>query len=155
MDIREARREELAEILAVQRLAFYDQACIYGNFSIRPLSVVLADIESGWEAQRYLVGIEGGRIVASARGRKEGGTCHVGNVIVRPDRQGLGLGKAILGALEDSFPDAERFELFTGALSSSNIAFYSKAGYIIFRRESAAGNEPELVFMEKAGRAAG
>lgn len=149
MDIREARREELAEILAVQRLAFYDQACIYGDFRIRPLSVGLADLEAGWEAHRYLVGAESGRIVASARGRPEGGTCHVGNVIVRPDRQGRGLGTAILAALESSFPEAGRFELFTGALSASNIAFYEKAGYRIFQRAAATVNEPELVFMEK------
>jgi GNAT superfamily N-acetyltransferase len=149
MDIQPARREDLAEILAVQKLAFYDQACLYGSFRIRPLLATLEEIEAGWSARRYLKGVEGGRIIASARGKADGDTCHIGNVIVRPDRQGQGLGKAILSALEDLFSEVKRFELFTGALSASNIAFYEKAGYRIYERQAAEGAEPELVFMEK------
>jgi GNAT superfamily N-acetyltransferase len=149
MTILPALREDIPEILALQKLAFYAQACIYSNFRIRPLRATIEDLESDWEVWTYIKGLQDGRIIASARGRMEGDTCHVGNVIVRPDMQGRGLGKAILAAIEAAFPEARRYELFTGALSTSNLAFYSKAGYRAFRRQAPAVGEPELVFMEK------
>jgi hypothetical protein len=51
-----------------------------------------------------------------------------------------------LNGLESRFPQAKRFELYTGAKSLRNIRFYSNAGYHVFRTE--AGN-PDMVFMEK------
>jgi GNAT superfamily N-acetyltransferase len=149
MTISRADRENLPEILALQKVAFYAQACLAENFLIRPLMTTLPDIESDFQTHLYLIGVEEGRIVASARGRESDGTCHVGNVIVRPDRQGQGLGKAILGAIEAAFPRVNRYELFTGAASAYNVGFYGRAGYSVFRRQPESASEPELVFMEK------
>jgi GNAT superfamily N-acetyltransferase len=149
MTIDNAKYENLPEILALQKVAFYAQACLADNFLIRPLMTTISDIERDFQTYRYLIGVEEGRIVASARGMESEGNCFVGNVIVRPDRQGRGLGKAILGAIEASFPRANRFELFTGAASSYNIGFYEKTGYRAFKRQAKSANEPELVFMEK------
>jgi ribosomal protein S18 acetylase RimI-like enzyme len=146
----EADIADAPEILALQKLAFYQEACRAGSFRIRPMLTSLEELEGSWGSHRYVKIVDAeGRIIASARGRMEGDTCHVGNVIVRPDRQGLGFGKAVLAGLEAAFPQANRFELFTAAASAPNIGFYQSRGYEIFLRRPPAANEPEMVFMEK------
>jgi hypothetical protein len=50
--------------------------------------------------------------------------------------------------LEELFPEAERYELFTGSMSEGNICFYKRLGYAVYREE---GLSPKvrIVFMEK------
>ncbi|MGQ7296776.1 GNAT family N-acetyltransferase [Quadrisphaera sp. KR29] len=56
---------------------------------------------------------------------------HVGRLVVAPDAQGRGLGRALLGAVEDEArrAGAVRLELFTGADSEGSIALYRRAGF--------------------------
>ncbi len=88
MTIETATRADIPEIIALQKLAFYDQACLARSFRIRPLLATIEDMEAQWDTYRYVKGVEDGRIIASARGKMDGSSCRVGNVIVRPDRQG-------------------------------------------------------------------
>jgi len=78
-------------------------------------------------AQRSLAG--------SVRGSQHGATCLVERLMVHPDHQRQGIGAALLHALEDRFPTAHRFELFTGHKSEDNIRLYQKLGYAEFHRE--------------------
>ncbi len=52
-----------------------------------------------------------------------------------PDRQGQGLGTALLTALHEQVPDAAAFDLFTGHLSGSNLRLYRRLGYRETHRE--------------------
>jgi ribosomal protein S18 acetylase RimI-like enzyme len=68
--------------------------------------------------------------------------------MVHPDLQGRGIGTRLMVAIEQLFPEARRFELFTGSLSVRNIALYKHLGYETFTTETVS-EKISLVFMEK------
>jgi hypothetical protein len=51
-------------------------------------------------------------------------------------------------SLEKAFPEADRFELFTGNKSMNNIRLYERLGYEAYREEDLS-LDVRLVFMEK------
>lgn len=67
--------------------------------------------------------------------------------MVRPTYQRHGLGARLLAAIEDAFPEASTFELFTGNLSEGNLRLYRSIGYREFKREPVPPYQ--LVFLEK------
>jgi hypothetical protein len=50
--------------------------------------------------------------------------------------------------IEDSFPTANRFELFTGKKSTDNIRLYKKLGYREYLQENLS-EKVQILFMEK------
>ena len=61
---------------------------------------------------------------------------HFGRLVVAPDRQGTGIGTALLLACEDAVPDGVRtIRLFTGAHSVENLRLYARLGYQPDREE--------------------
>ncbi len=153
MTIERAAPQEAAEILELQRLCYLREAERYDDFSIAPMTQTVEGMREDIAAQLVLVAREEGRIVGSVRGRLDGGTCHVGRLIVRPDCERRGIGSRLMAALEAAFPEAARFELFTGHRSDGNLRLYTRLGYREFRRQP-VHERLTLVYMEK-DRAAG
>jgi len=148
MTIEAACREDAASILALQKLCYQSEAALYDDYSIAPLRQSLPEIEAEFDTHLLLKAADGGEIVGSVRARAVGDTCHIGRLIVHPARQGAGIGTRLMQAVEEGFPQVERFELFTGAESLRNLHLYEKLGYRIFRREQVSGRLA-LVFLEK------
>jgi N-acetylglutamate synthase-like GNAT family acetyltransferase len=75
----------------------------------------------------------------------------VENVAVRPDCQGQGLGRRLLGLAEDEARRLRLIELrlYTNERYVSNIALYERLGYHQTHRQPLAGSETSLVFMQK------
>lgn len=147
-EIPRATGADAAEIHELQRLAYRSEAELYGDWSIPPLTEPLAETVRALAEQLVLKASVGGRIVGAVRGRLEGGTCHVGRLIVHPEAQGRGLGTQLMLALEAALPAARRFELFTGERSARNLHLYAKLGYRPFRTEPLSP-QVTLVFLEK------
>jgi ribosomal protein S18 acetylase RimI-like enzyme len=84
------------------------------------------------------------------RARLDDGTCHVGRLVVHPRLQRRGLGTRLMREIEASYPDARRYELFTGHLSAANLRLYRRLGYQEFR-EDAVSPALRLVYLEKPG----
>ena len=101
--IERAQLDDAAEILALQKLAYQSEAAIYDTDDIPPLTQTLAEMEADLERQTVLVARETGpagpAIVGSVRAHAQDGTCHVGRLIVHPDRQNRGLGTRLLELL--------------------------------------------------------
>ncbi|WP_067177050.1 GNAT family N-acetyltransferase [Microtetraspora niveoalba] len=156
IEIVRASPGDAGEILTLQRAAYVTEAQMYGDPFIAPLvesyEQVLAAIATGV----VLKAVEGARVVGSVRGRlpdparHEGGppvrpgrettsstgpACVVGRLVVAPDRQGNGIGTALLDALHAEIPEAAAFDLFTGHLSEGNLRLYRRLGYRETRRE--------------------
>jgi GNAT superfamily N-acetyltransferase len=81
---------------------------------------------------RILLGERGGVLLASAHLEKHDTTCHFGMFAVRPDRQGTGLGKAVLAEAERCARDAwgcRAMQMTVITLRTELIAWYERRGY--------------------------
>ncbi|HNY26274.1 MAG TPA: GNAT family N-acetyltransferase [Candidatus Sumerlaeota bacterium] len=141
---------DVEEILALQKTAFREEAELYNDFSISPMTQTLDEIRREFREKTFLKIVEAGRIVGSVRGDCDAaGVCSIGRLVVHPDCRNRGLGRRLMGAIEACFPDARKYRLFTGNKSVRNIALYEKLGYRrVESPVSAAGTG--LVFLEKS-----
>jgi len=146
--IADATPEDAEAILALQRVAYQQEAVLHDDFNIPPLTETLQDIRSAFVSHVFLKALLGDVIIGSVRGNCDAGTCHIGRLIVHPDFQGKGIGTRLLSGIENRFPDAVRFELFTGHKSRDNLRFYAKRGYVETDRR-VASDRVTLVYMQK------
>jgi phosphoribosylanthranilate isomerase len=146
--IETAGLEDLPDILALQKLAYYSEAVLNDDFGIPPMEQTQAGIEAEFRQRIFLKAIQGSRLVGSLRADLQDGTCHIGRVIVHPERQNLGIGTRLMHAIETHFTKAQRYELFTSKRSARNLYLYQKLGYQIFREE-ALNEKVQLIYLEK------
>ncbi|MEO5852239.1 MAG: GNAT family N-acetyltransferase [Nocardioides sp.] len=108
----------------------------------------LSDVQA-WLAQDTVLVVRAAeRLVGAVRGSREGDVWRVGRLMVAPDLRGRGLGRWLLGRIEESAPDGvTSYALVTGAGSTRNQRLYKKAGY-----RSRGGAEPGVVAMSKPRR---
>lgn len=148
MIIKKATIEDAKEILDLQKVAYISEAEIIGDFTIPPLHQTPSEIRAEFKHQIFLKVEHDDRIIGSVRIWREDKTCHIGKLIVHPNSQNRGIGKELLYAAEKQFPDAERYELFTGQKSKRNLHIYEKKGYRIFKKKRIS-EKLSLVFLEK------
>ena len=146
-----ANVDDAEAILALQKRAYESEARLYDDWTIPPLMQTLASLRNDLKNTCVLKYVQGGAIVGSVRGRIENGACQIGRLIVEPQRQGEGIGTALLQALEASFPNVDRFELFTGSKSERNIQLYRRCGFEITETKHISP-AVTLVFMVKPGK---
>jgi ribosomal protein S18 acetylase RimI-like enzyme len=139
---------DAAEILELQKLAYESEARLYNDWLIPPLTQTLESVRSEFDGKTFLKATVGGVLVGSVRAACEKDVCEIGRLIVHPDCQGQSMGTRMMRAIEASFPQADRFELFTGDRSAGNIRLYERLGYRIVRSERLSA-AVALVFMEK------
>jgi ribosomal protein S18 acetylase RimI-like enzyme len=86
----------------------------------------------GASASRILLCEQGGVLLASAHLEKHAATCHFGMFAVRPDRQGSGLGQAMLAEAERMARDewgCREMQMTVITLRTELIAWYERRGY--------------------------
>jgi ribosomal protein S18 acetylase RimI-like enzyme len=148
LPIDEAQIEDIPEIIALQRLAFRREASRTGDWGMPAQTQTVEDLAAEFLSLKLLVVRDGGRIIATGRAKFDGVTVHMGRLAVSPERQGRGLGTQLILALEASFPQATRFEIFTSEVSLDNIRLYERMGYREFARKKSP-TKAILVYMEK------
>lgn len=147
MEIIKAVITDAETILALQKRAYHSEAELNNDFSIPPLTQTLEQLRAEFSLKEILKVMVDGEIVGSGQAKIDNGTVFIGRIIVCPDFWGQGIGSGILQALESVFPEAIRYELFTGAKSHKNLAFYKSRSYRNFK--TAILGETELVYLEK------
>lgn len=136
MHIEQASLDDANEVLAVIRAAFTPVAAQYGDPDLPPVAESLASHRARYSDHVVLKAIDDGRIVGSVQGvERLGGVCIIERLVVLPEWQGRGIGRSLTRAIEESFPLATAFELFTGHRSSGTIRLYHSLGYAETRRE--------------------
>jgi tRNA (guanine37-N1)-methyltransferase len=122
------------ELLVLQRACWVQEAIENDRLDIPSLHESLDDVVRGIAEQQTWVVRDGARPVATVRGKPVGDAWEVGRLGVVPDLAGRGLGRFLLGWVEEHAPDDIRgFQLFTGALSARNLRMYGRAGYVLQR----------------------
>jgi GNAT superfamily N-acetyltransferase len=151
MKIENATLGDCSEILALQKKAYISEAVLYRDFNIPPLLQTLESIEEEFRKGIMLKCVEEDFIIGSVRAFRVETTCFIGKLIVDDLFQNKGIGKKLMQEIEMMFPDANRFELFTGHKSLKNISLYQKIGYNIFDQKE-INEHLTLVFLEKIVR---
>ncbi len=125
MKIEKAARDDLSDILALQKIAFKSEAEIYNDFSIQPLHQTIEEIQDEWKTHTFLkMTDEKGNIVGSVRAVAKERGCFIGKLIVHPEFQNRGIGRSLMSAIESQFDNSDFYELFTGSKSRKNISLY-------------------------------
>ncbi len=124
---------DAGELYTLQLACWVSEQQANPDVEIDALTETLADVEAWTARGTVLVAHSAGRLVGAVRGRLEGDDARVwavGRLMVAPDLQGRGLGRLLLGAVEEAGPaTATSYALLTGARSRRNRRMYQKAGY--------------------------
>ena len=147
--VQRARIEDLADILALQKMAFKDHGQVYCNCLIPPLTQTLSEIENEFKQKVFLKAIVNRNIVGSVRGFTRNDYCHIEKLVVDPDFQNRGIGKLLMIEIEKLFADTKLFKLWTGRDDDKNLYFYKKLGYKIVEDKQARNVPAEIVYLEK------
>ncbi|PWN01763.1 tRNA (guanosine(37)-N1)-methyltransferase TrmD [Nocardioides silvaticus] len=154
--ITKATPGDAGELLTLQRACWTQEAQVNPGVAIPALEESLDDVRA-WLAEwdTYVVR-RAGRMVGAVRGRldpEHPTAWDIGRVMVAPDLQGSGLGRALLEHIQAAAPAAATsYVLFTGAGSERNLRMYKKAG---FRLRSDIPAPPGAVVLTKPRRTHG
>ncbi|GAA0603678.1 bifunctional NAD(P)H-dependent oxidoreductase/GNAT family N-acetyltransferase [Kribbella sandramycini] len=128
--ITRATYADAAELTVLQRACWVDEAIANQTLDLPALHESLEQVSSGLDDWTVWVIRAGGRLVASARARREGDAWQIGRLMVAPDHRHRGLGRQLLAHAEQAAPPGtQTITLSTGAHSSRNQALYRQAGY--------------------------
>jgi tRNA (guanine37-N1)-methyltransferase len=122
---------DAGELLTLQRACWVQEALANDDLAhIPPLHESLQDVQAWLGEWSTWVVRSAGRLVGAVRGRLEGQAWDIGRIMVAPDLQGRGLGRALLTHIQAvAPPEATSYVLFTGARSTDNIRMYRRAGF--------------------------
>lgn len=148
VEIAQAKFDDLNEILELQKISYQKEGILYDDWTIPPLNQTLSEIMAEYENSVFLKAQYEDQIIGSVRASLDSGTCKIGRLIVHPNYQRKGIGSLLMKRIEASFPNAKRFELFTGTKSADNIRLYNKLGYKEFHKQDLS-QKVQIIFMEK------
>ena len=151
LKIQQADTQDLPNILELQKDCYISEAKLIDDYSIPPLTQDLASIKQDFDKTIILKGTIKRQIIASVRAYEVKSTCYIGRLIVHQYYQNKGLGRKLMQAIEERFPNCDRFELFTGEMSLKNLYLYNKLGYKEFKKERLS-EKVNLVFLEKQNK---
>lgn len=148
-NIKQADITDLKEILSLQKTAFMEVAKLMNNYEIPPLLQTIEDARNDFEQCVILKYISpDNQIIGSVRGNiYNANSCYIGKLIVHPDCQNQGIGKALMYEIEKYFPFCQKFTLFTGAETPNTLFLYKKVGYQVMYMKEVDGLH--LIYMEK------
>ena len=148
MIIIESDKNDLKDILELQKLSYQQEAHIYNDYNIPPLKQTYDEILNEYDKMTILKAVKDNKIVGSVRAYENNNSCYIGRLIVHPDFQNDGVGTNLMKTIESKFPNVNRFELFTGYKSDKNLYLYKKLGYEEYKRENLS-DSIIIVYLEK------
>ena len=121
---------DAAELLVLTRACFIEDALADPDLPMPQFRETVEDTRDMLTAWRVWVVRDAGRMVGSVRARAESDVWHIARVIVAPDLNGRGIGRALLAFAEAQAPAHTRsFVLDSAVANERNQRFYKKAGY--------------------------
>jgi len=133
LEVSVATRSDAAELVVLGRACWVPEGRAAGSWEIPPLRESLEELTASFADWTTWVVRSAGRLVGSVRGRvapDDPSTWETGRLMVAPDLQGRGLGRALLAHSETAAPvGVSTWWINTGVASVRNQRTYRKAGY--------------------------
>ncbi len=140
LELRTAVPADAGELLTLSRACWLEEGRAHDTFEIPALGEDLEEVRRGLGRWRTWVLRSHGRLVGSVRARQAGDRWEIGRLMVAPDLQGRGLGRALLKHAEQAAPaGVTAYELVTGARSGDNLRRYKRSGYRAVERSDYRG----------------
>jgi ribosomal protein S18 acetylase RimI-like enzyme len=147
--IAKAVKEDLPVILDIQKKAFSEVARKFNLKSMPQIEQTLESLNNEFNDYIILKACIADLIVGSVRAYHEDDTCYISKLIVLPENQNKGIGKALMNAIENHFePIVKRYELYTGSRDPRTKYLYSHLGYKNYKTEK-YNDLISFVYMEK------
>ncbi len=137
---------DAAEILALQKIVFLNEAEMYDDYTLTPLHQTLEDLHADFRRRIFLKAVVGGKIIGSIRGRLEGDAAEVGWLLVHPYFWGRGIGLRLVREIEEHFPTARRFATYMGERSRYTMQPFSRHGYVPVRQVKVTEHRDRVYF---------
>ncbi len=148
--IAQAVKEDLPIILDIQRKSFMEVARFFNLKSLPPIEQTLESLTDEFVNSKILKASIANTIIGSVRAYKKNDTYHIGKLVVLPEYQNKGIGKALMNEVENQYKGiVKRYELFTGVRDPRNRYLYNQLGYKSFKTEK-LNDEISFVYMEKS-----
>jgi ech hydrogenase subunit C len=147
-----AEQSDVAEILALQKIAYQSEAELYGDDSLPAMHQTLPEIEAEFGQAVFMKAVVNGKIVGSIRGHVDGATARFTRCIVHPYFQKRGIGRKLITEIERTSPaEITRFEAVAGHKSKRRLHVYGEMGYEPYKTEPF---QPHInwVILQKARR---
>jgi len=149
LEISKAEITDAESIIMLQRLSYQSEAKIYNDWSLPALTQTVESLCAEFEKSVILKATKNGDIIGSVRATISDNICKIGRLIVHPESQRQGIGSNLLNKIETLYAHAEKFELFTGSKSLSNIRLYEKNGYSISHTQTLSENVSIIFLIKK------
>jgi ech hydrogenase subunit C len=130
-----AKPDDAPAILALQKSAYHAEIAIYGDDNLPALQQSLEELQKDFDRMIFVKAVVNGKIIGAACGFAVDSTTHVSRVVVHPYFQGRGIGRRLFSEVEQAFPEAKRFEAFTGHKSECGLRLLGNLGYQSFKTE--------------------
>lgn len=146
LEISVATPADVGELLTMTHACWLREGIVNETFTIPAQHETVASLAESLRAWTTYVARLDGRFVGSVRGRSQDGAAgpgsewHIGRLMVAPDLQGRGFGRALLDFIQRAAPaGAASYSLMTGARSEDNLRMYRRAGFRIVARDDPQG----------------
>jgi GNAT superfamily N-acetyltransferase len=153
--ISKAVPEDAQAILEVQKLAFRSEAELLNNFKIPPLLQTIESITEDFNTYEFFKITISNSVLGALKVKVlANNVLWIGRLIVHPDYQKQGLGRALMKYIEKKYDHVAGYELFTAQKSKRNIRFYQSLHYTIVDQFTEPGHSDiVLVKMAKSNHA--
>jgi len=131
LEVRAATRADAGELTTLQLACWVREQHDNPGARVPALHESVEDVAE-WlgEWTTFVARGPDGRLVGAVRSRLHEQSWDIGRIMVAPDLQGRGWGRALLELAERAAPDeAQDLVVVTGARSSRNLRMYRRAGY--------------------------
>jgi tRNA (guanine37-N1)-methyltransferase len=133
LEVVPATASDVGELVTLQRACWVSEAHANETLEIPPLLEGVEEVARSLSDWQTWVVRSGGRLVGAVRARSgadDPQRWEIGRLMVAPDLQGRGLGRALLEFAEGvAAPGTTTFWINTGMASAANLRRYRRAGY--------------------------
>ena len=130
-----AEKSNAPEILALQKTAGYCEAEVYNDENLPALIQTLGELQNDFDKAVFIKAVVNSKIIGSVRGQARDDTALVSSISVHPYFQRRDIGRRLVEEIEKAFPNAKRFEAFTGQPNQRSLHLLGRAGYQEFKTE--------------------